>query len=139
MSQPNTVPGGWMSGKTVQELAAVNRPAETIMITEKAHVWPGVEGSAGNTANWGPGAIFSGMNWWNSYSPGEIPDGSRAAKPSAYDPSGPNGAVTAIHQNLANFAFADGHVKAMQPKTTNPQTGTAAQKAAANMWDATRQ
>jgi prepilin-type processing-associated H-X9-DG protein len=37
-------------------------------------------------------------------------------------PNGINGAVSATHTGLANFAFADGHVKAMNPAKTVPNS-----------------
>jgi prepilin-type processing-associated H-X9-DG protein len=37
-------------------------------------------------------------------------------------PNGINGAVSAHHNGLANFAFADGHVKAMHPTQTVPNS-----------------
>jgi prepilin-type N-terminal cleavage/methylation domain-containing protein/prepilin-type processing-associated H-X9-DG protein len=127
----------WMRN-TSQPMASVNKPAETVLITERAHVYPGAETSAGDLSDWGPGCLISGVNWWDGYAPGLIPDGSRAAA-KKYDPNGPNGAVMPVHSDRANFAFADGHVKSMNPKDTNPQTGTQAQKDAANMWNALRQ
>ncbi len=41
---------------------------------------------------------------------------------------------------MANFQFCDGHVKAMKPTQTNPQSATDSveDRASKNMWDATR-
>ena len=130
----------WM-GKQSATLADVGRAAETVMLTEKDHVYKNADNIGGNLSDWGPGSFISGQNWWDSYCPGQIPDGSRAVSADPYDPNGPNGAVTAVHQGRANFAFTDGHVKSMLPKDTNPQlsSDTQAQKDAKNMWDATRQ
>lgn len=122
--QPTTIPGGWM-GKTICTMAAVNRPAETIMLGEKHEKQ--------NASDWGMGCLFSGVNWWDWNSPGEIPDGTR--NPSAAAPNGPNGAVTAAHSLNTNFAFSDGHVKAMRPSATNPNPTAQPQN---NMWNATR-
>jgi prepilin-type processing-associated H-X9-DG protein len=49
--------------------------------------------------------------------------------------AGPNGAVSASHNNMANFCFTDGHSKAMIPTNTNPNPNTQPQN---NMWNATR-
>ena len=124
----------WM-GETVRTIADVNRPTDTIMIGEK-HSGDSIKaGGTGNSSIWGPGCIFTNVNWWNSAGAGEIPDGSKAV---AVYPNGPDGAVSVKHSSFANFVFADGHAKAMKPPSTNPQKGTQAEKDAANMWDATR-
>ena len=130
----------WMGGTTATS-AAIKRPAETVMIAERAHVYPNADTTPGDLSDYGPGCLISGVSFWDNYAPGEIPDGSLAAKPNFYDPLGPNGAVMAVHNKQANFLFADGHVKSMDPKATNPQlaSDTAADKASKNMWDATRQ
>ncbi|MES2459340.1 MAG: DUF1559 domain-containing protein [Armatimonadota bacterium] len=132
----------WMvqgGGSITTGIADVRRPADTVMLTEKQHKWTNERTIYGNTLTFGPGCIVTGVDWWNDWSPGLIPDGSRAAKP-AGDPTGPNGGIMPAHQNLVNIAFADGHVKAMNPKDTNPQlaTDTQAQKDSKNMWDAYR-
>ena len=113
-------------GNTTQALGSVSRPAETIMIAEKH--------DPTNTSDWGMGCLLSGVNWWDAgYSPGEIPDG---LLPSTNPyPTGPNGAVWAGHNLLSNFAFCDGHVKAMYPIRTNPDPIHQPQN---NMWNALR-
>jgi prepilin-type processing-associated H-X9-DG protein len=127
-------------GSVTTSLADVQRPADTVMLAEKLHKWTSERNDYGNTLIFGPGCIVTGVNWWDSWSPGLIPDGSRPATP-AGNPNGPNGSLLPAHQNLVNFTFADGHVKAMNPKDTNPQlsTDTQAQKDSKNMWDAYRQ
>ena len=129
----------WVQNMGVQTLAGVNRSSDTIMLAERASVYPNAATSTGSAYTWGPGCMITNNSGWNAYAPQALPDGSRAATTNAYDPAGKNGAVTPIHSGFANFAFADGHVKAMKPEQTNPQSGTQAQKDAANMWDATRQ
>jgi len=104
MAQPS-----WM-GTVAQTMAGVNKPAETVMLAEKHN--------ANNTSDWGPGCMFTGVNWWDSAGEGEIPNGTNPTT-AAY-PNGPDGAVTAKHSNLSNIAFADGHSKAMKPSATNP-------------------
>ena len=44
------------------------------------------------------------------------------------------GAVSTKHSGMANFAFMDGHVKAMKPEATNPERWGSRK----NMWDRTR-
>jgi prepilin-type processing-associated H-X9-DG protein len=134
MGQPS-----WM-GSVTTAAADIKRPAETILIAERQHRWTSEKNDYGNVLIWGPGAMVTGVNWWDtSGAPSLIPDGSRAVKP-AGDPTGPNGSILPAHQDQANFCFADGHVKSMQPKATNPQlsTDTQAQKDSKNMWDAYR-
>lgn len=115
----------WM-GTVSQSLASVNRPADTIMLAEKHN--------GGNTSDWGPGCMFTGLNWWDWAGEGEIPNGNNLA--TAAFPNGPDGAVTAKHSGQANFAFADGHAKSMKPSATNPDPKNHPEL---NMWNATRQ
>jgi prepilin-type N-terminal cleavage/methylation domain-containing protein/prepilin-type processing-associated H-X9-DG protein len=130
MAQP-----GWM-GTISRSQAAVTKPAETIMISERAHVWPTVANDPGDVLMWGPGCMITGVNWWDtSGGPGVLPDGSKAITANKYDPAGQNGGVMPIHSEMANFAFADGHVKAMRPPATNPNPTTRPQD---NMWNAIR-
>ncbi|MCX6368905.1 MAG: DUF1559 domain-containing protein [Armatimonadetes bacterium] len=127
----------WM-GRTTTGQAAVNRPAETILLAERHHAWSGaptVSTAPGNVLMWGPGAMVTGVNWWDgSGSPSLIPDGSVAAKPIT-DPTGQYGSIIPRHQEKANFAFADGHVKSMDPRQTNPNPNT---RPLDNMWNAYR-
>src|SRR5689334_16404655 len=46
----------WM-GNVVQSMAAIGRPAETIMLAEKH--------DPGNTSDWGLGCVLTGVNWWD--------------------------------------------------------------------------
>jgi prepilin-type N-terminal cleavage/methylation domain-containing protein/prepilin-type processing-associated H-X9-DG protein len=130
MAQPS-----WMAGVT-QSMAAVNKPAETVMMTERLHVWNSVGSDPGNVLMWGPGAMVTGVNWWDwAGGPSLLPDGSRAPVASISDPTGPNGGILPRHAKKANFLFADGHVKTLDPAQTNPNPATRPQD---NMWDATR-
>ena len=116
-----------------QTLAAVNKVAETVMVTDKHNADAAMNGTAdGNNTDW-YGNCFVGVNWWDWGAPGEIPDATRNA--TAAFPNGPNGAVSAHHTDLANFLMADGHAKALRPSTTNPDPIKRPQD---NMWDATR-
>ncbi len=119
-------------------LSSINRPAETIAVAEK-HA-----DEMNNVANpvfWlktttsGSEAAVINDGWYNA-SPSRIPNGSKAI--TAAFPDGPDGSISTRHSKVSNFLFADGHVKAMKPSATNPQAGTDAQKAAANMWDSRR-
>jgi prepilin-type N-terminal cleavage/methylation domain-containing protein/prepilin-type processing-associated H-X9-DG protein len=126
----------WMAG-TTQSLAGVGRVAETVMLTERLHVWPTATTDPGNVLMWGPGAFVDGQGWWQSLgSPSLIPDGTRPVLANRRDPSGPNGCIIPMHSERANFLFADGHVKAMTPSQTNPGGNARPQD---NMWDAMRQ
>ena len=135
----------WMNNNTGQPgitMAVVNKPAETVLLSEKHNREARKNGGTGNLSGWGPGGVISGVDWWDWTAPGNIPDGSRSAT-AAY-PYGRNGAVSFKHNDFANFTFSDGHAKAMKPVATNPQnstlTGAAkdAENASRNLWDATR-
>jgi len=124
---------GWLQG-IVRNDSDVNRPADTIMIAEKHNGdtkydpgwWPG---GIGNHWSFSPNCLIGGI-FPTVFGDHLLPDGTRAQ--AAY-PNGKAGAVSEHNSGVANFAFADGHVKAMKPELTNP--GNDASK---NMWDATR-
>ena len=98
----------------VRSMASVNSPSQTILLTERDHVWPGQASVPGNTAWWGYGPMITGVNWWEGNGgPGPIPDGTRAVTSNPYDSNGVNGGVMPVHIETANFLFADGHVKSM--------------------------
>jgi prepilin-type N-terminal cleavage/methylation domain-containing protein/prepilin-type processing-associated H-X9-DG protein len=121
----------WLSPQSATG-ASIGRPAETILIAEKhsadSTFW--AQNSSGFSPNCVIGGEYGNAGGWGDHN---IPNGTRAA--AAY-PNGPNGAVSARHAEMANFSFADGHVKAMRPIQTNPNPQTRPQD---NMWDATRQ
>jgi len=125
-------------------LARVNRPAETILLAERHNEdVKSYRGKVTNINTNGNGVRgtppFTGQPWMDGWlGPTAIPNGSRPA--TAAWPTGRNGTVTVKHQEMANFVFCDGHVKAMRPVQTNPQdpSKTSAERAAANMWNATR-
>lgn len=125
--QDKLQPGGWMgAGKMTRNMASVNRPAESVLVTEKQ--------KNENQMWFGPYSIICGIDnsWGWGFS--MIPDATR--DPLAAYPYGPDGAVTAVHNNMANFLMADTHVKAMRPTATDPDPVKQPDK---NMWDATRQ
>jgi prepilin-type N-terminal cleavage/methylation domain-containing protein/prepilin-type processing-associated H-X9-DG protein len=130
----------WLDNWGVQTLATVNNPSNTILITERDHVYPLEAQSGGNTYDWGPACFLSGQNWWDvnggvPVAPGEIPNGTNPVTPNIYNPMGPNGGVMAVHSQKANFLFTDGHVKSLTPSATNPDPVNQPQN---NLWDATR-
>lgn len=133
-----TMSQSWVKDFGVQTDANVKRPSDTIMLAERASVYPTNATTPGSDYLWGPGCMITNNTGWDYVAPQALPDGSRTATTNPYDPAGKNGGVTPIHSGFGNFAFADGHVKAMKPEQTNPQTGTQAQKDSANMWDALR-
>jgi|SRR5579872_672540 len=129
-------------------LPAIQRPSDTIMIGEFFH--NDLETSLSNdisqnccmwgkwTGFGGPELLFSnelelpsnnGANWGS----GRLPDGTRPVN--APFPDGPNGAVSAHHSGKADFAFMDGHVKALTPAATNPDP---VKHPELNMWNGLR-
>ena len=120
-------------------LGSISRPSDTILLGEEYHSDMQTYNTGdGNWSNYGDGGVFTGMPWiWYG---AELPDNTRAA--AAY-PNGPNGAVSAHHSGnlMTNFAFTDGHVKAMTPTSTNPQPPTgydSVGEPVSDLWDAIR-
>lgn len=113
--------------------AAVQRPSDTILLTEKHNTDVIKVGGWGNLSSFAPGAMTVGTPKWDGMAANEIPNGTKPGT-NAW-PTGPDGSVSARHQGRANFAFCDGHVKAMIPANTNPDPVNRPQD---NMWDATR-
>jgi prepilin-type N-terminal cleavage/methylation domain-containing protein/prepilin-type processing-associated H-X9-DG protein len=131
--------------KTPKALAGVTEPAATIMVAEKHSDDVQAYGGDGVGTTGSIGMVFTEASngyGWESSAPGNIPNGS--ATGTAFD-TGVNGAVSTVHagKTLANFLFADGHVKAMQPVKTNPDPGNNLDsndgQSLDNMWDADRQ
>jgi prepilin-type N-terminal cleavage/methylation domain-containing protein/prepilin-type processing-associated H-X9-DG protein len=123
---------GWITPDS-KGLAAVNRVADTILVGEKHQDDASKNGGLGNNSDW-YGPVFIGYyNWWDSYTHGYIPDGTRSAT-AAY-PMGKAGSISTKHAGMSNFLMVDGHAKAMKPEQTNPDPVNRKQD---NMWDATR-
>ncbi len=129
---------GWGGPTPTCTLAAVNEPANTIMVAEKWNTqimstFGATDSYAGSGTSRGPGSVIQGVGWQDaSGTVGDLPNGTL---PPAAWPYGPNGCVSAGHQTRANFLFADGHVKAMIPSQTDPDPVKQPQN---NLWDATR-
>jgi prepilin-type N-terminal cleavage/methylation domain-containing protein/prepilin-type processing-associated H-X9-DG protein len=127
--------GSWLAGSS-NTIAAMNRPAETILVGEKhnSDVIAVGNGNPGNTSNFWVTCVFGGPDTqFGDWAPMNIPDGTRLA--TAPYPTGANGAVSATHTGTANFAFCDGHAKAFRPAATNPDPKNHPEL---NMWDGTR-
>lgn len=115
----------WISDNT-SAMAEVDRTAESILLGEHH--------DAGNVIWWGPRSMFYSTSSWNwAWGNAVIPDASR--DPSLAYPNGPMGGVPDQHSETANFAFCDGHAKAMRPEATNPNPWSRPQD---NMWDTER-
>jgi prepilin-type processing-associated H-X9-DG protein len=127
----------WLQGPA-NSMAAMTRPADTILIAEKHNAdvktaTKYIRADTNNSSNFWIHCIIGGERLhWNDWGPHNIPDGTRAA--AAY-PDGPNGSVSAKHSEITNFAFCDGHVKAMRPTATNPDPVKRPQD---NLWDGKR-
>jgi prepilin-type N-terminal cleavage/methylation domain-containing protein/prepilin-type processing-associated H-X9-DG protein len=126
---PMSQPGYLQDSKTI---AAISRPADTILFSEKHNDEMSKNNGWGNpTATFG--GTFTAVNWWDSFCPGETPDGTLS--PTAAWPNGRTGAVSIKHNSRANFVFADGHAKSMDPVQTNPDM---THHPELNMWLANR-
>lgn len=117
---------------TVVNLAKVTQPSATIMLADHwaqddnplaFYDWTGY-GDVGPEFG---GPAMNGMGCT------DIPNDSSTSVGGKF-PKSPNGCVSTHSNGMANFLFADGHVKAMLPTLTNPKpaaTGT-------NMWIASK-
>ena len=115
-------------------LAALNKPAEDIMVAE-THCDDVLKAgnTDGNTSRWGTCAGIEG-NWptWSCGAPSatlqRAPQQSNGGSEDAFGQGALNGTVSKKHgDKRANFLFADGHVKSMKPYQTWTST--------VNMWD----
>ena len=126
-------------------LADVRRPSDTILFAEKlsreynrAFQKGEVGWDWGTPTQWHPNAMFTEIARTDGsagYFGGNglfAPNGLRP-NPAGAVMLGSAGAVSHVHSGLGNFAFADGHVKAMKPEQTNPDM---VNRPEANMWDA---
>lgn len=135
-------PGGWITPQGSRSMAGVGKAAETILMAEKfdKDQYP-YTGFVGNNAGVPACNMFHNMgDFWGG---NLIPDGGNPGVPNRFSggkplawPDGPNGAVSAYHNEMSNFLMVDGHAKSMRPTATDPDQKGQPQK---NMWDATRQ
>jgi len=124
---------GWLRAPASD--ASISQPAATILLAEKSNSDLQKSGAAGGwhynvTGNWCQNFIM-GPGQGGGWGAQNAPDGARTG---AW-PNGPEGGVSAPHSETGNFAFMDGHVKAMKPVATCPNAAT---RPAENMWDGTR-
>lgn len=125
---------GWMA-RGVTNGSAVNRPADSILLSERF----------GSFTVFGTGSFVTGVNWWDGATGlcDEIPDASRNGAPLAGG-GGKNctldnrfgGITPAYNSTIAVFTMGDTHAKAMDPRTTNPNPTT---RPLDNMWNVYRQ
>jgi len=131
---------GWITGGTTMTMAGVNKPAETVEVVEHHNKdvlqFSTSKGSpSSNFSFFAPGSIIDCDANLDGYGGSRCPD-ARIATTVAY-PAGQNGSVSAHHNEMANFTFCDGHVKAMRPYSTRPHGGgySGATPIADDMWD----
>jgi prepilin-type N-terminal cleavage/methylation domain-containing protein/prepilin-type processing-associated H-X9-DG protein len=121
--------------------AAITQPAATILIAEKhdSDVYTATGGSAGNYSDYLPLGIIAGypLSWAGpEYIPNDPASDNYGHYPTTFVfGEGPNGSVSASHTGMGNFAFTDGHSKAMLPTSTNPDPVNRPQD---NMWNGVR-
>lgn len=129
-----------------RSITEVTQVASTVMITNKFNGDATKLSPAGwgNLTNWFGSVFFCDQGvqgrdtdlWCQGWlwSAGiTIPNGLQ--DPAASYPNGPDGAVSVLPANVANFTFADGHAKAMRPSATNPNPVNRPQD---NLWNAVR-
>ena len=121
-------------------LSGIGRPSDTILLAEHytsdMKAQSGADNNNGNWSNFADGGVILGATYGKG---SQIPDNTR---PAAAFPNGPNGAISAHHNDMSDFLFVDGHVKSLRPIATNPQPPTgydAGGEPISNMWDALRQ
>lgn len=131
---PMGMGGVWIWIYPSLTMAAINRPSESIAIAERHNSVSRDHGGDGNCTNYSSG--FNELSWGPNIAGAgrDIPDGTRSA--TAAWPNGRNGAVTAKHNEMGNFVYCDGHVKAKFPYATNPDP---INRPADNQWNAARQ
>ncbi len=111
---PNTGMSAWGQGKS---LAAFDEPADTISLVE---AWGRNEGGEAETFNIGTpwGSLFTGCDMWKLAGRNKP---ARTAADQSAQCSGDFDHVGKLpakgHSGMSNYAFADGHVKAMNYNT----------------------
>jgi prepilin-type N-terminal cleavage/methylation domain-containing protein/prepilin-type processing-associated H-X9-DG protein len=136
---PTSTDEVWGQSKST---TAVTQPASTVALADMFSEQRIANGCCGftNLSAWFTGTFMqvrvpgdNGINYYDWFGGASIPNGTLA--PTNSYPSGPNGSVSLISDNKANFAFTDGHVKSMDPRQTNPDPIALPQQ---NMWNADR-
>jgi prepilin-type N-terminal cleavage/methylation domain-containing protein/prepilin-type processing-associated H-X9-DG protein len=127
-------------------LAGVNAPASTISFTEKLSSDVNLLPASGlaflgynPTDIWPTNMLLwecspSGGDCFYNTDGSQIPDGAISSTITAFG-LGQAGGVSVHHTGMANFAFADGHVKSMRAAATNPDGWNQPQN---NMYNSTR-
>jgi prepilin-type N-terminal cleavage/methylation domain-containing protein/prepilin-type processing-associated H-X9-DG protein len=132
------LPAGYQPGLRV---SAITKASESILLAE---AWSKDQETIGQTdgnassACWNMTCVIAENHAFGAGL--RIPNRRRSG--TAYN-TGYNGGVSAGHFDTSNFLFIDGHVKAMRPLDTNPNSTTDWNDAsdagqATNMWNATR-
>ena len=110
-------------------LSQISRPADSILLNER---W-----SQDCKKQWGVGSEDWASKWdHNNVTDGNdmaLPDGTQTV--SASFNAGQYGSVSIHTTGFSNFAFCDGHVKAMKPGQTHPLGWN---DSCSNLWDARR-
>jgi len=129
--------GGWLN-RGITPQSAVTKSAESIMLTSRYD---------GNTV-FRTGAIVCGQSWWDGSGASLNPDGSRDGTPYTatndethvtyvINKNNRYGAVaTTYGTGLGIFSYVDGHARAADPISTNPNQQTQPEK---NQWNVYRQ
>ena len=108
-------------------MSQVNRPKESVLVTEKWSTDNDGKDKDGTTSGRDANYVFPGYHLGSmimDFSDSWSWDQQRIPSPglgggTSYDKN-VNGSVSAHHNDMANFLFVDGHVKNMRPITTNP-------------------
>jgi len=131
-----------MYSPATRSFTSVTQPAGTVMLADLFSADTIKEGCCGftNVSEWFSEAFLQirvptdiGYDAFGWFGPEVIPNG-QLKSTNAY-PDGPTGGVSMTNGKVANFAFVDGHAKAMHPEATDPDP---VNNRAANMWDADR-
>ncbi len=130
---------GWLSTASASG-GQIQRPSESILLTEKfakdaqdGNAATPSFGTFDQVSGFGPQCVIAGPSYGGGWGEQNIPDGTRVD--SNLFGLGKNGGVSVHHTGMANFAFCDGHVKAMKPANTNPDPTNQPQN---NMWNTNR-